>query len=143
MAKFKYKYETIKSIKERLEKKAQKDLATIDLEIANKKKEINNLLNQLKEEKKRKINDKAKITELHFYEKYESYVFEQVEHLQEYIKKKMEEREEKMQELLKRTKETKTFEKLKEKHLEEYNKELDAREQKDLDEFALKGFVRK
>ncbi len=142
MAKFKYKYETIKNIKERLEKKAKKELALIDLEIANKKKEIDELLEKLKKEKKNKLGKKRTINDLHFYEKYESYILEKVEHLQLYIKQKKIEREKKMQDLLKKTKETKTFEKLKEKHLEEFNKMLDEKEQKDLDEFAIKGFVR-
>ncbi len=57
MAKFQYKFKTIKDIKERLEKKTQKELAIIDLEIKNKNEEILELTKQLKECNRKKLEE--------------------------------------------------------------------------------------
>lgn len=143
MAKFKYKFKAIKEIKERLEKKAQKDLAVIDLDISNKKKELIDLTKKLKEQKIKKLNGQNKtIANLHFDEKYESYLVNQMEILQKYLVQKMVERKEKVEDLVQKSKETKTFEKLEETHLSEFIKNENELEQKEMDEFAVTEFLK-
>ena len=143
MAKFQYKFKTIKDIKERLEKKAQKELAIIDLEIKNKNDEIIELTKQLKECNRKKLESKSnKIKDLHFYEKYQRFLIEQIELVQKYILVRKKERAKKMIELIKKSKETKTFEKLEEKHLTEFLLTQDKLDQKEMDEFAVNEYLR-
>ncbi len=66
MAKFVYKYESVKKVKENLEKKAQKELALIDLRIETVEREIL----AVEEERKQLMasgpqNKKIKISEVH------------------------------------------------------------------------------
>ena len=143
MAKFKYKFDTIKGIKQRLEKKTQKELAVIDLDIANSNKKIFDLAKLLKEQKKKKLEKKSKtIKEYHFDEKYESYLVDQMELIRKHIADKKIERNKKLEELVKKTKETKTFEKLEEKHFADFVKTQEKLEQKEMDEFAVKKFLK-
>lgn len=143
MGKFKYKFKAIKEIKERFEKKAQKELAVIDLDLSSKKNEIIDLTSKLKEQKIKKLSGKNKtIANLHFDEKYESYLVNQIEVLQRYISKRMVERKEKVNELVQKSKETKTFEKLEETHLSEFLKNENEIEQKEMDEFAVTEFLK-
>lgn len=143
MAKFKYKFDAIKEIKQRLEKKTQKELAVIDLDIAHNNNKILKLASLLKEQKKKKLEKKSKaIKEYHFDEKYESYLVEQIELIRNYIAKKKIERNKKLQELVEKSKETKTFEKLEEKHFAAFVKTQEKLEQKEMDEFAVKEFIK-
>lgn len=143
MAKFKYKFDTIKGIKQRLEKKTQKELAVIDLDIANNNKKIFDLAILLKEQKKKKLEKKSKtIKEYHFDEKYESYLVDQMELIRKYVADKKIERNKKLKELVKKTKETKIFQKLEEKHFTDFVKTQEKLEQKEMDEFAVKEFLK-
>lgn len=143
MAKFQYKFKTIKDIKERLEKKAQKELAIIDLEINNKNEEIIELTKQLQECNRQKLESKSnKLKDLHFYEKYQRFLIEQIELVQKYILARKKERAKKMIELVKKSQETKTFETLEEKHLTEFLKTQDKLDQKEMDEFAVNEYLR-
>ena len=143
MGKFIYKFKAIKEIKERLEKKTQKELAVIDMDIASKNNEILELAELLKEHKRKKLEEKnKKVIEFHFYEKYESYLNEQIGLIRHYISQKKLERNEKLVELVKKSKETKTFEKLEESHLTEFVKTQDKLEQKEMDEFAVNEFLK-
>jgi len=143
MAKFKYKFKTIKEIKQRFEKKVQKELALIDLDIKNRQNEILELRVQLKINKRKKIaSSSKKIKELLFFEKYESFLLEQIQLIENYIYEKEIEREEKLEELQKKSKETKTFEKLEERHLLEFVKIQDKIDQKAMDEVAVQKFMK-
>ncbi|MFZ1290312.1 MAG: flagellar export protein FliJ [Melioribacteraceae bacterium] len=143
MAKFKYKFETIKSIKERFEKIVMKELSIINLEIERLKKEIEALKLELKETKLKKLTySTIKINDLQFYAKHENYLERQIGLLRKELSKKNIEKEKKIKELIKKSKETKTFEKLEEKHRMEYFKTQDKLEQIELDEIAVKEFNR-
>jgi len=143
MAKFQYKFNSIKEVKKQLEKKTQKELAIIELEISNKKIEIEELLKLLKNQKIKKLGKLSKsVTELHFDEKYESYLIEQMEILEKYIEEKNIERKNKIEELVNKSKETKTFEKLEEKHFTEFVKTQEKQDQKEMDEFAVQEFLK-
>ena len=109
----------------------------------NKINEILELTKQLKEYKKKKLeHGTKKITELHFYEKHESFLSEQLKIIKNYIVRKKIERNEKIEVLMQKSKETKTFEKLEEKHLLEFIKTQDKLEQKEMDEFAVNEFIK-
>ena len=143
MTNFKYKFKNIKEIKERFEKKAQKELAIIDLEIKKKNNEIIEFTKQLKECSRKKIEEKSKrIMDLHFYEKYQRFLIEQIELAQKSILARKKDREIKVLELIKKSKETKTFEKLEEQHLAVFIKTQEMTDQKEMDEFAVNEFLR-
>jgi flagellar export protein FliJ len=143
VAKFKYKFETIKGIKQNLEKKTKKELAVIDLEISKKTIEIQELSILLKEQKRKKIDRQTKtVREYHFDEKYESFIVEKIGIIQKYLTGKKNERKKKLEELIKNSKETKIFEKLEEKHLTDFIKSQEKSEQKEMDEFAVNGFLK-
>ena len=143
MAKFKYKFDSIKDVKQRLEKKTQKELSIIELEISNKKAELERLMQLLKAQKTKKLGKQSKtVTEFHFDEKYENYLVEQMEIIDKYIEAKNIERENKLEELVGRAKETKTFEKLEEKHFSEFIKTQEKLDQVEMDEFAVQEFLK-
>ena len=63
MSKFIYKFDTIRKVKESLEKKAQKEVAEIDLSIAKYKTDLQKLVDEEKEQHK-KFSTNIKIAEL-------------------------------------------------------------------------------
>ena len=143
MAKFKYKFEAIKKIKERMEKKVQKEVAIIELEIEKKETEIRELNKQIRNEKTKVLNRKSmKGSELHFYSMYENFLINRIDEIKAELIIKKEERSKKIKELEEKIKETKIFEKLKEKHLQEFIIEQDKLEQLELDEIAVKEFIK-
>ncbi len=143
MAKFKYKFKAIKEIKQRFEKKVQKELAVIELDIANANKEITNIQILKRKQKVKKLESQyIKLNDLHFYEKYESYLNEQIKILKEYINKKNIEKKKKLEELIQKSKETKTFEKLEEKHFDDFKIAQEKLEQNEMDEIAVKEFIK-
>jgi len=143
MAKFKYKFEAIKKIKERMEKKVQKEVAIIELEIEKKETEIKELNKQIRNEKNKVLNRKSmRVSELHFYSMYENFLINRIDEIKAELIIKKEERSKKIKELEEKIKETKIFEKLKEKHLQEFIIEQDKLEQLELDEIAVKEFIK-
>ena len=113
------------------------------MEIAKKNKEIIELNRLLKECKAKMTNHNSiKVSELHFYSKYENYLTGQIELVKMHIEAKREERQIKLDELVKKSKETKTFEKLEENHLAEFIKEKNKIEQNELDEIAVQEFIK-
>lgn len=143
MAKFAYKFEMIKRVKENLEKKVQKELALIDMEIDN----LNKSLRQVSEEKikskkefEKRKNLKAADLQFHDQEEYlldlkAKEILNEVVELEQ--KKKI-----KIEELEQKTKEHKMLELLEEKHYEDFVYDQNHIEQKELDEIATKKFVR-
>lgn len=143
MAKFKYKFETIKKIKETMEKKTQKELSLIELEITKTNEAIKNLLVSKKLHKaKLTTNGTVKVNMLHCLQNYELLIDKKIETLQKHITELNKSKEKKIAELAQRTKEAKMFEKLKEKHYLDFLNEQKKNEQIEIDEIAAKKFVR-
>jgi flagellar export protein FliJ len=69
-------------------------------------------------------------------------LLEQIKIIELYIDEKLHEREKKVNELMKRSKETKTFTKLEEKHFEVYKELQNKKDQKVMDEIAIQEFKR-
>ncbi len=143
MGKFKFKYEVVQSVREAMEKKAQKELAEIDLKIKRKLEEIQKV--ELKKlNSKREFDNKRKVTiaEIQFFEKYLESLEEEKEKLHLEVIKLKDLREEKQKELMQKAQEVKIMEKLREKHLEEFIMTENKLEQKQIDEIATELFVR-
>lgn len=143
MAKFHYKFESIKKIKENLEKKVQKEVSVIELEIE----KLNMVLADIrtkKDESRRNCFTRStfKISELQFQEHLEELMDLQIEKIREEIFRMEGEKEKKLAELAQKSKENKIFETLKEKHFEEYVINENQNEQKLIDEIASTQFGR-
>ncbi|MGD8777607.1 MAG: flagellar export protein FliJ [Ignavibacteria bacterium] len=143
MAKFKYKFENIHRIKKTIEKKVQREVAEIELEIDRRLAEVKNLLAE-KQEKKIELKNKKslKVSELQFHEQFFLTIDKKVELINDDIVKLKKDKEIKMNELVEKSKETKMFEKLEEKHFEIFQKEENKLEQVEMDDIATKKFVR-
>lgn len=143
MAKFAYKFETIKRVKETLEKKVQKELALLEIEINNKNKSLLEVIEEKKisqSEFEKRRNVKAADLQFHDHEEYllelkAQKIILEVNELEQKKKTKIDELEQK-------TKEHKMLEVLEEKHYEDFQYDQNHIEQKELDEIATKKFVR-
>ncbi len=144
MAKFIYKYESVKKVKESLEKKAQKEVASIDLKIEKVKNEILEV-----DEKRKQIslsgeeNDIVKASELHSKIYYDKYLEEHKKSLLEKLGKLELEKKTLLDELVKKSKEHKIFKTLEEKHLQNFITEENKNDQIRMDDISVQKFVRK
>lgn len=143
MAGFKFKFENIQSIKESLEKKIERELALIDLEINKTENEIKDLFN-LKLKRKQDMLDKMRIkgSDLHFYSTYDKTLDARIEEFQQQLLLLKKKREKKVKELKEKNKEVKMFELLREKHRMQFMEEERRFEQKEFDDIATKRFAR-
>lgn len=143
MAKFKYKYGSIKNIKERLKTKAQREVYLVDTKINKVKQDIDNLRMKLSETKQDTLNSgNLKSSELQFITNYERFVYESISQKEEELVQLNKERNKKLEELAEKSKEVKIFNMLEEKEYENYLIEENRREQKEIDEIAAKKFVK-
>jgi len=144
MSKFKYKFEGIQKVKIAFEKKAQKELSLIELEISKRKEKIKIYIDDKKKQKNEVLNKKKlKASELIFADKYEKVIDRKIEKLREeiiYLEKK---HNQKLIELAQKTKESRMFEKLKEKHIVDFRKVQMKEELKEIDDVAAKKFMTK
>lgn len=143
MAKFNYKFDSVRRIKHAIEKKAQKELSEINIEIERAKKKIFELELERKKMKEEVLSKKnVKIAELKFYENFEKNINEKKETIEFEISELEKRKKLKQEELVERAKETKMFDKLEIKHYNEFVKEQNKLEQIELDDIATKKFVR-
>lgn len=143
MAKFKYKFESIKKVKKILEKKAQKELMVIESEINKIELDIENVLS-IKNNSRKVIYSKSNltITEVRFQQGYERYLDEKVAKLKQILEEHKNKKAEKLKELAEKSKEHKVFERLKEKHYDDFLLEKNRKEQIEIDEIASIRFNR-
>ena len=141
MAKFKFKYDPIKRVKEQLEKKVQKEIAELNDRIENNKTKINSIENEMNL-KKLKFKKGAKVSELQFQKNYETYMQGLIESIKTKINELVKQKNTKLLDLLDKTKEKKMFVRLEEKHLEKFNKEENKLEATRIDEVASQSFTR-
>lgn len=142
MAKFNYKFESIKKVKEALEKKVQKEINEIDLELD----KLNSQLLELLNEKVRiqiKVGETGNIkaSEIQYYLNFQDYLEAQGKKIKGEIVALEERKSQKILELQQKSKEVKIFETLKEKHFEDYTFEQNQFDQKENDEIATKKFT--
>ncbi len=142
MAKFVYKFETIKKTKEALEKKAQKEVALIDLEIAK-------LIDEYKQIEEEELNSKkswakkdVSISEIKFKKNYELLLARKKSELMNQLQKLKEKKDLKLKELIEKSKEHKIFETLEDTYHENFTAEQNNIELKFIDELATQKFIR-
>ncbi|MGE5431787.1 MAG: flagellar export protein FliJ [Syntrophomonadaceae bacterium] len=143
MAKFHYKFESIKKIKETFEKKIQKEISLIDIEIEKQ----NCLLKSLADEKNKSRSslsgkNNVKVSELQFQSEVQNLLGLKEKKILGEIKELEKVKETRMLELEQKTKEHKIFETLEEKHYEDFLLAQNQLEQKEIDEIASKKFAR-
>ena len=142
MAKFNYKFASVQRIKNAIEKKVQKELSIIDLEIERANKRINDLETEKKRIKEEVLAKKSmKVAELNFYDNFEKNINVKISSLKKEIIDWQKKRKMKQEELIEKSKETKMFEKLEIKHYGEFIKEQNKLEQIELDDIATKKYV--
>ncbi len=143
MSKFKYRFENIKRIKETFEKEVQRQIKLIDKEISRLYEYIEELESEKDNEKKNIFNKSfVNSKELHFYSNIEKLIDEKIELANQKIAGLKEEKKKKINELLVKSKERRIFEKLEEHHYEEFKLNENKAEQKEVDEFANKKFIK-
>ncbi|MFA8341671.1 MAG: flagellar export protein FliJ [Rhodothermaceae bacterium] len=137
MAKFKYKFESIKKIKKLIEKKTQKELMVIEADIQKTKQAIVEV-NAIKDESKKSVYSKVHLTinEVKFQQGYERYLDEKIARLKRELIEQEKRKIEKLKELAEKSKEHTVFEKLKEKHYSDFILEENRKEQIEIDEIA-------
>ncbi|MCX6151027.1 MAG: flagellar FliJ family protein [Ignavibacteriales bacterium] len=143
MAKFQYKYESIKNVKKSLEKKAQKELAAFDFQIELIKKEIIDLelkKNQIKINTEE--NKTIKISEVHTKIYYESFLDEAIKTFKDKMIIVEKERAEKLNELISKSKEYKIFKTLENKEQQDFLIEDNKTQQIQMDDISVQKFAR-
>lgn len=144
MKKFQFKFETVLKVKESIEEKLKKEL----LKLHKLQYEQYQILEKIKEEKKQISHDITKqlntdIQSLIFFEQYLNLLRKQIDETMKKIQDLQKQIDTKRDEYINASKEKKTFERLKENYLNEYNKLIISNEQKILDEIAINKFNRK
>ena len=142
MARFIYRFDSIKKTRDILEKKIQKELAEIDKYLESKREECRSL-EKKKEESSKIIQQCKNVAELKLLDGYRNELESRIEIAKKNIRLLMEQRENKMDELIKKSKESKMFKLLEETHLQQFKHEENAKEDNIVNELAAQKFNRK
>lgn len=140
MPNFKFKFESVRKVKETFEKKAQKELAQIDLFITKHQQLRQTLLDEINELRNSTYRKKMNISELQFIGGYDNVLRQQIDMQTEVIIQLEKKREKKIEEVVVKTKEKKMLNQLEETHKENFNKEVNTVELKYFDEIAVQNF---
>lgn len=140
MPNFKFKFESVRKVKETFEKKAQKELAQIDLFITKHQQLRQTLIDEINELRNSTYRKKMNISELQFIGGYDTVLRQQIDMQTEVIIKLEKKREKKIEEVVIKTKEKKMLNQLEETHKENFNKEVNTVELKFFDEIAVQNF---
>jgi flagellar export protein FliJ len=138
--KFQYKFASIKRIKEIFEKRVQKEVATIQLEIDRANAEYNDVLQVRMEENKKHLKI-ISASDLKFHKNYVASLNRELERIRMKIDQLLVKKELKLEELAQKSKEQKIFSTLEEIHYEEYVKEQNKEEMHSLDEIATSRYI--
>lgn len=140
MAKYKFRFQSILSVKEIMEKKIQEEISVINMEIEDWKKKLF-VLNEEKEKIIKKVSEgSAKVSEYQSMKMYVLQIENQIDHTNKEIANCIKRREQKQKELVEKKKEIKSFETLKENDYQNYLTEERKNELKMLNEVALRNF---
>jgi len=141
MSKFNYKFETVRKIKESLEKKAQKEVAEIDLVIGKHKDELQSIMVE-EEEHRKKFSKNIRIAELKAQKGYLVTLEKKMQNIQLQIDALYLQREKKVSELIQKSKEHKIFDSLEEIYHDQFNEEEKRLDMVQVNETATQRFVR-
>jgi flagellar export protein FliJ len=142
MSKFIYKFRSIQKVKESLQKKVQKEIALIDLEIEKLENELINISNEVTQSKKKCLKKDVFVGEIKFRKNYELCLEREKIMIGEKIEKLNKKKKVKLAELFQKRKEHKIFDSLEDVHFENFRKEENRLESKFIDELATQKFVR-
>ena len=142
MAKFKYKFESVRNVKEIFQKKIQKEVAEIEMQIDEYNQYYLSLINDLESIKKNFIKRHMTVAELKFQENYEMSIQRKLHVLKKHINELEEQKNQKLKVLAQKTKEKKIFDELEVNYLEAYNIEQSRIESIRTDEMANQRFIR-
>lgn len=142
MAPFVYKFKTLKKVKDEQKKKVQKELAVIEGEIDACNSDKENLQNQLIDNRKSITGSGYKISELLFHKGCELVIVKKMENLQEKMNALIDKKDKILIELQQKSKEHKIFDTLEDNLREQFIKEQNQIEMKNLDEIAVQKFMR-
>lgn len=140
MSNFKFKFESVKKVKEAFEKKAQKDLAQIDLFITKHQELRQKLVDEINDLRNSAFKKKMNVAELKFLGGYDNVLRQQIEMQTEVITKLEKKREKKIEEVVVKTKEKKMLNQLEETHREKFYQDINSAELKNFDEIAVQNF---
>jgi flagellar export protein FliJ len=142
MAKFVYKFESIKRVKETLEKKVQKEVAVIEIQIDKMMTEYDRLTSEVMESRNKPVYKNITVGELKFKKGYEFCLEKERISILDQINKLKEKRKIKMSELIQKSKEHSIFETLEDNYSENFRNEQNHIEMQVIDEMATQKFVR-
>lgn len=140
MSKFRFKFESVKKVKEAFEKKAQKELAQIDLIIVKHMDLKQKLVDEINDLRNSAYKKKMNISELQFLGGYDTVLKQQLQMQSEVITQLENKREKKIEEVVIKTKEKKILNQLEETYRENFYKDINISELKNFDEIAVQNF---
>lgn len=140
MSTFKFKFESVRKVKEAFEKKAQKELAQIDFIITQHQEIKERLTNEINNLRNYAYRKKMNIAELRFIGDYKDLLRKQLDMETEVIVSLENKRKKKIEEVTTKSKEKKIMDQLENDHRESFTKEANASELKMLDEIAVQNF---
>ena len=140
MSKFRFKFESVKKVKEAFEKKAQKELAQLDLIIAKHQDLKQKLVDEINDLRNSAYKKKMNVSELQFIGGYDTVLKQQIEMQSEVINQLEKKREKKIEEVVIKTKEKKILNQLEESYRETFYKDINIAELKNFDEIAVQNF---
>lgn len=142
MSKFVYKFQAIQKVKEVLQKKVQKEIALIELEIEGLKNQYDRISEEALESKRGFVKKDVFIGEIKFRKNYELCLERKKTTILENIEKLNKKKEIKLSELVQKSKEQKIFDSLEEVYHDNFDKEQNRSELKFIDELATQKFIR-
>ncbi len=142
MSKFVYKFESIKKVKEALEKKAQKEVSEIELEIEKQRKEFNRISEKETRSRGSALKKDISAAEVKFKKNYELFLSRQKAGVMNKILALEDKKKAKLNELVQKSKEHKIFDSLEESYHDDFNREQNRAELKFIDELATQKFIR-
>ena len=140
MPKFIFKYDSIKKVKDLLEKKVQKEVALIELEIERNIIEHKKLIVEIENNSKNRKSNK--VSELKAVENYKTMLEKKVENIQKQIALLKKQKEDKVKELIEKSKENKIFQTLEENHFENFKYEENLKDENKINEIATQKYIR-
>ncbi len=140
MSKFRFKFESVKKVKEAFEKKAQKELAQIDLIITKHQELRQKLEDEINDLRNSAYKKRMNIAELQFIGGYDNVLRKQIEMQTEVISQLKKKRDKKIEEVVVKTKERKIMNQLEETYKENFYKDINLSEMKNFDEIAVQNF---
>lgn len=140
MSKFRFKFESVKKVKEAFEKKAQKELAQLDLIIAKHQDLKQKLVDEINDLRNSAYKKNMNISELQFIGGYDTVLKQQLEMQSEVINQLEKKRDKKIEEVVIKTKEKKILVQLEESYRETFYKDINITELKNFDEIAVQNF---